>query len=329
VEARNPAALWFLLALVPLLVVIVQGYKRSRKSIRQLGGTWRYRSLFNVFLVKTFFGYLFFVLFFLFGVVSLLDIYWGERLAEDDRSGYEVVFAVDVSRSMLARDVMPSRLERAVTEIRRFISQAERMRFGLVAFKGEAFCALPITEDLYSLDVVLSSFSPAMMSSRGSNLEEGIRKALDTFQTAGRYSLVLLFTDGESLTGDAVSAAKLAERKSIPIVPVALGTERGAEIVLENGQRVVDSRNRRVISRLNRHLLEQIADISGARVYSIEEMDRLWRELLSIMKNLEPEEAQQGLKLVKRDYYRLFLSLALLFLTLSLVIRGVRWRDTV
>jgi len=331
--ADNPTAFWYLLALIPLLLVLIQGYQRSRSAIQKLGGSWRYRSLFNVLLVKTFFGRLFFLLFFVFAVLSLMDVHWGTRLTEDDRFDFEIVFTVDVSRSMLARDVKPSRLGRTLSEIERFVSEHEQSnsgrantRYGIVAFKGEAYCVMPVTEDLHSLNVILNSLSPDMMTSRGSDLEAGLRKALETLKTAGRYSLVVLFTDGESLTGGPLSAAKLAAKRGVPIITVALGTEQGAEIVLDDGSRVVDRKSRRVVTRLNKTLLTEIAETSGGGVYSIEDMDRLRSELMSILKNLEPGEKQKGLKLVERSLYRLLLSLALIFLTLSVVVRGIRWR---
>ncbi len=334
--AGNPTALWYLLALIPLAAVLIQGYRRSRAAIQMLGGSWRFRSLFNVLLVKTFFGHLFFLLFFVFAILSLLDIHWGTRLVEDNRVDFEIVFAVDVSRSMLARDIKPSRLERTVSEISRFVIEHEQTvsglahtRYGIVVFKGKAYCALPVTEDLNSLSVILASLSPEMMTSRGSDLEAGLRKALDTLQTVGRYSLVMLFTDGESLTGDPLAAAKQAGRKGVPIIVVALGTEQGAEIVLDDGRRVVDGSNQRVVTRLNRSLLAQIAEITQGRLYSIADMARIQGELVPILKNLEPDSNQRGLKLVKRGYYRLFLSMALVFLTLSIAVRGIRWRGTV
>ena len=334
--ADNPTAFWYLLALIPLLLVLIQGYQRSRSAIQKLGGSWRYRSLFNVLLVKTFFGRFFFLLFFVFAVLSLMDVYWGTRVTEDDRFDFEIVFAVDVSRSMLARDVKPSRLGLALSEIERFVSEHEQSnsgrantRYGIVAFKGEAYCAMPVTEDLHSLNVILNSLSPDMMTSRGSDIEAGLRKSLETLKTAGRYSLVMLFTDGESLIGDPLSAAKAAAKRGVPIITVALGTEQGTEIVLDDGSRVVDRKSRKVVTQLNRTLLTEMAETSEGRVYSIEDMDRLSSELVSILKNLEPGEKQRGLKLVKRGLYRIFLSLALIFLTLSIIVRGIRWRGMV
>jgi Ca-activated chloride channel family protein len=330
---ENPAALWYLLALIPLLIVLILGYQRSRSAIQMLGGSWRYRSLLNVLLVKTFFGRLFFLLFFVFAVFSLMDIQWGSRLAEDDRVDFEIVFAVDVSRSMLARDVEPSRLARTLSEIERFVltherSQSDRAnsRYGIVVFKGEAYCVMPVTEDLHSFKVILNSLSPDMMTSKGSDLEAGLRKALETLKTAGRFSLVMLFTDGESLTGKPLYAAKQAAKRDVPIITIALGTEQGSEIVLKDGSRVYDTKSKSVVTRLNRNLLEEIAAISRGRVYLIEDMDRLRSELVSILKNLEPGERQRGLKLARKSLYRLFLSLGLVFLALSVIVRGVRWR---
>jgi Ca-activated chloride channel family protein len=294
--------------------------------LKAIGGIWRFGSLINVYLVKTFFGNLFFLLFFVLVVLSLADLRWGESLVDDDRSGFEAVLAIDVSRSMLSRDIQPSRLERTVGEIKQFISRSRDTRFGVVVFKGEALCILPITEDLYSLEALLDSLSPSLLASPGTNLERAIRRSLDTFRTAGRYRFIMLFTDGEALSGDSIAAAKRAQKRDIPIIAVAVGTEEGASITMENGEVVRDQNDRVVISRLNRKVLQEVASVSRGKSYRIGELPRIERDLLSILKDMPSEEIEPGLRLQKRKRYRLFLTLSLTFLILHILTRALRWK---
>jgi Ca-activated chloride channel family protein len=333
VEIQSPLSFWLLVLLIPVGVLFFFDYIRSRRALKKLGGPWRFDSFSNVFLLKKFFGDLFFYLFLVFTVLALVDLRWGESLVEDDRMGFEVVFAVDVSRSMLARDVRPSRLGRTVEEIKRFVRESRvsrkgSSRFGIVVFKGEAECVLPVTEDEYAVDLILSSLSPALLTTTGTNLERAIRKSLDTFQTAGRYQFILLFSDGESLSGDPAAAAKKAADRGIPVIPVAVGTEEGAEIILNDGTRILDDDNLPVISRLNRRALKEIASLSRSRFYAIDQVPMMGGQLLNILKGLDSEDVQQGLRLVKKRKYRIFLFLGIFSLTLLVLIRSTRWKNT-
>ncbi|HUV07640.1 MAG TPA: VWA domain-containing protein [Spirochaetia bacterium] len=336
-KAFNPVAQWFFLLIPLMLFLSIRAYLRGKEGLRRIGGVWRFEDLFNVYLFKTFFSRFCFFLFFVFALLALADFRGGDRLVEDDRAGFEAVLLMDISRSMLARDIEPSRLGRAVVEAGKFIERNAESRFGVVVFKGEASVLLPVTGDTNSLELMLSNLTTGMLTAPGSNVEKGIRAALDSFQSAGRYRLILLFSDGEALEGDAASAAREASRRGTPIVAVATGTEEGSEIVLgtegkgadKTGGRVVDRNGTPVVSKLNRNALTEIAELSGGRLYGLEEIGRLGTEMLAITKNLGPGEVKQGLKLVKREMYRLFLLISLFFLTFSVIIRAVRWKKLI
>ena len=119
-----------------------------------------------VFQVKSFFGGLCFLIAFAAGVMALADPRGGNRLVEDDRSGMDVVFVLDVSRSMLAGDEEPDRLGRAKTLVAEVADALPGARFSLVVFKGEAFRPLPLTADRYALDLALEAATPARTPSR-------------------------------------------------------------------------------------------------------------------------------------------------------------------
>ncbi len=325
---QNPSSLWLLLLLLPLVALMIRAYSRGDASIKRLGGMWRYDALKNVYVVKAFFSSLFFCLFFLFTVLALADIRGGGRLVEDDRRGFDIVIALDVSRSMLARDVSPSRLGKAVDIARDTVSRIADARFAVVVVKGEAFSLLPLTEDVASLDLVFSHASPALMTSPGSDLEKAIRQALAAIQESGRYRFVLLLTDGEYLEGNPTAAAKLASSRGIPLITEAIGTEQGANIQAENGDAVRDRDGRPVVTRLNRNVLARIAQISGGKFYSLAEAPKIRVELMSILKNQSTGQVQKGLKIIRQELYRPFALVALIFLVLHLLARVLRWRNT-
>jgi Ca-activated chloride channel family protein len=231
-------------------------------------------------------------------------------------------------RDLQRRDPSPTRLERSAEAIRSFLDAGGGFRFGVVLFRREAACVLPVTEDRHAVRVLVDHLSPALMTPSGTNLERGIRRSLDSFETAGRFRAVILFTDGDDRSGDPAAAARVAGSRGIPLIPVAAGTEAGSMILLDDGSPVRDAQGRMVVSRLDRGVLEEIAQLSGGRVYEVDRLGRLHRDLPGLMKGLEAGETHRGLKLERRTRYRLFLFLAVLMLMLSILIRSLRWRNT-
>ena len=221
----EPGYLWLRLLLLPVLWLLVIGYLRGKIGLRRIAGGWRNAGLQEVYLSKTFLGGLFFTAAVALLILSLSDIRGEESLVEDERRGYEIALALDVSRSMLARDVPPSRMEKAAQELRVFIRGKQDIRFSLVLFKGKAAMLLPMTRDLSSFDPILKNLSPSVVGASGSSLQAGIEMALSSFQESGRFRSILLLTDGESLTGEPVDAALKSGQAGVPICPVAVGTD--------------------------------------------------------------------------------------------------------
>jgi Ca-activated chloride channel homolog len=190
--------------------------------------------------------------------------------------GADVIFVLDVSKSMLARDVKPDRLRRAIYEIDRLLDHLKGDRVGLVIFAGTAFLQAPLTVDAALVHNVLHHLDPHEMPYPGSNIGGGIRRALEVANTAtsSNPSLVLL-TDGEETTGDALAAATAAGEQGIPIFVLALGTARGEPIpsVDAQGNAAVlrDAEGQVLLSKLDEAGLRKIAAQSGGRYFRIGE----------------------------------------------------------
>jgi Ca-activated chloride channel family protein len=332
---ERPSVL-FALSFVVLLGVLWQvSFRRGKRVLLQLGGEWRFPTLLDVYLFKSFFSFLFLALFFVVSVFALTGVRWGEALVEERRGEREIVFLVDVSNSMLVRDVAAagsriSRLEKS----RRLIAQLARSmsstRFAVVAFKGAGVKLLPLTEDLVGLDNVLRYLSPGVMTTPGSDLESGLEDALAAFSRGRRpYRALILFSDGEFLSGNPNALALRAAGEGVPIYAFAVGSDQGGAVLLEDGTPVLDRGGHPVVSRLRPDALERVAVVSGGKLYepgaSVEESTRaMLRELRG------PADQRQlpGLRRVKKERTRLFLALAVAFLTVTVLIRSVRWRDT-
>ncbi|RLD28133.1 MAG: hypothetical protein DRI73_11795, partial [Bacteroidetes bacterium] len=197
--ALRPDAFLLFFILVPVVFVLIKRYWRGIKDLAAIGGKWRSGLLMDVFQIKWFFSSLLFVLFIAFIIFALAEFTGRGKITLKSSSGVDIVFAVDISGSMLGTDIYPSRLKRSTDLISAFIENLSGERFGLVVFKGTGIKIIPITEDSSSLSGVLSYLNPDMFSSSGSNLGDGIKTALNSF-TSGedRKKMILLFTDGES-----------------------------------------------------------------------------------------------------------------------------------
>lgn len=302
-------------------------YLRGKADILRVAGRWRSSVFENVHLVKTFFAHLLLALFVVSAVLALADIRWGERLVEDDREGYDIALAVDVSRSMLASDVKPSRLAGALGRLKRFVSESANTRFSVVAFKGEALAVLPMTGDLQALELVLGGLGPDLLTSTGSSIQKGLEEALETFREGGRYRAVVLVSDGESVDGSPRKAAQAAADNAAPVFSIGVGTAEGSRIVLDSGLLVRDEKNQPVTTRLNRGALETVAEISGGRYYGLNDFRRLERDLLPVLKGAE--RLAPGLRLERKPRTGLFQLLGLVCLFGLLLIRSFRWRDAI
>jgi Ca-activated chloride channel family protein len=321
----------FLLLLFPLIALVFRfDYRRGRRTLEALGGKWRSASLLDVYVFKSFFSFLLFALFFFAAVLALAGLRWGEHLVEERRSGQELMVCLDVSNSMLARDRDSSRLEQSMRVIRRTARELPGVRIGLVVFKGQAVQLFPLTEDRYILDTALRHVGPSVMSAAGSGLEEGILKSLQSFPpSTGAYRSILLFSDGEYHSGNPSAAAERARSAGIPIYAVALGEQQGATVEFPDGRILTDGAGEPVVSRPRIEELARIAEISGGELFRLSEEDSgMPEKILGAMKTQAEGNIVLGMRREKKDRFRLLVLLSLLFLSLSLTVKAVRWKNT-
>lgn len=325
-NVARPEAFGLLFLLVPIVLVAVNGYRRGLGDLERLGGRWQRENLSNLFMVKWFFAIFFFILGFAFGVLALAGISWGERPVEETRSGMDITFLVDVSRSMLAKDVPPSRLERAGDVMRGVVQEFSGSRFSLVAFKGRAVQLVPLTEDIHSVETVIEALSPDLMSAAGTDLDAGIRAAIESFpEKMDRNRVVVAFTDGEFLSGLPFASARRAGEAGIPIFMIGAGSEGGAEIVLTDGTVVTDEDGRPVVSSLKSGVLAEIADASGGGVFLLSD-PQIVSHINDALSGFEQEGTSTGFRLEPVPRYRMFLMISLVCFLIYIAIRVVKWK---
>jgi len=197
-------------------------------------------------------------------VVTLAGPRLGYDTLEVPHRGRDVIMAIDVSRSMLATDVAPTRLQRAKLFAEDLISELGGDRIGLVAFAGSAFLQAPLTLDHGAVLVAVDELDTDLIPKGGTNIAAAIRAAEDAFGKAEGFSrAIVIISDGEELDADGVAAARQAAANGIRIFTVGIGSEEGSEIPLGPGEFVRDASGKIVVTRLDVERMKEIAEITG------------------------------------------------------------------
>lgn len=255
----------------------------------------------------------------------------GSRLEEARREGIEIVVALDVSRSMLARDITPNRLERARLAVDRLITQLEQDKIAIVVFAGSAHTQVPMTSDYRAARMILRSVSTESVSLQGTDIAQALERAMASFSPQGEADrVILLISDGESHEDDPMAAAQRAAEKGIRIHTVGVGSREGAPVpIMENGRVAGFLRDRdgnTVITRYDESLMRQLAEATDGIFRHGSGADMGLSDIMEHMRSLEREtfETRIFADHVSRYYY--FAAMALILLLLDMLISEKRSR---
>ncbi|OHB47036.1 MAG: hypothetical protein A2099_07690 [Planctomycetes bacterium GWF2_39_10] len=204
----------------------------------------------------------------LFLIFTLIEPKWGYHWEEVEKKGIDIVIAVDTSRSMLADDVKPNRLEVAKREIEDLLNVLEGDRVGLVVFAGSAFIYCPLTSDYGAFRLFLNDLNTNIIPLGGTAIAEAIRKGISTFEANSKnHKAIILITDGENHEDDPLKAASMAKEQAIVVYTVGVGKKDGSYIKVkdESGNEVLlkDRQGQVIKSRLDEIALNKIALETG------------------------------------------------------------------
>src|SRR2546421_11854830 len=271
-----PIWLWAL-AILPLLVFLyARAERRSAIKLREFVSPRLLPQLAgNVDRVRRAIRFAFVLLALALAITALAKPRWGYTYEDVKRRGLDLLFAVDTSRSMLSNDVQPNRLERVKLAAQDLFNQLQGDRVGLVAFAGRAFLQAPLTIDYEAALESINDLDTKTIPEGGTNISEAIALAVQTFgKSAMGNRALIVFTDGEELSGDAVKSAKAAADAGVRIFTVGVGTPQGSLIPIsgEDGETafVKDSAGQVVKSKLDEKRLREVAQASGGFYLQLE-----------------------------------------------------------
>ncbi len=323
-ELEEKTYLYLLLLLPILVVVFLYNLYWKRKKQREFGEIELVKKLSpHQSLFKHSLKFIVVLLALALIIIALVNPRIGTKMETVKREGVDIVFAIDVSKSMLAEDVAPSRLEKSKQVVSQIINQLGADRIGIVAYAGSAFPVLPITTDYGVAKMFLQSMSPGMVSSQGTSLDDAIELSVEMFgQDKTTSKLLIMISDGEDHSDGAEDAAAAARKQGLKIITIGVGTERGGPIPLTQGG-VVESFQRDndgevVVSKLNRTTLEDIAKKTSGGYVDGNNTAAVVAYVTKALDNIEKNEFESTEMTDFQSQFQWFLGFALFLLLLDI-----------
>lgn len=314
---ENPQYLYFL-ALIPALALLYyySNYKRKRR-LKRYGDPALLRELMiDVSAWRPHVKAWLLLLALASLVIAFARPQFGTKIDTTERNGIEAIIAMDVSNSMLANDVRPSRLDKAKMLVSNMVDDMKDDQVGLIVYAGQAFVQLPITNDYVSAKMFLDGINPSMINMQGTDIAAAIELASRSFTQKKNVSrAIFLITDGEDNEGGAVEAAKQAAKMGIRVYVLGVGSPDGAHVPIPGTtQYFIDEQGNPVLSRLNEEMCRQIAHAGdGAYIY-VDNSSSAQKELSRYVDKLAKAKLESQIYSEFDEQFQSFLVLALLFL---------------
>lgn len=247
---------------------------------------------------------------------------WGEEKRERTYSGRDIMFCIDISNSMKARDVGIERLELAKLFVQNVIASTDRSNFGVTIFKGGGVVALPLTADTAAVNKFVDKLNPGYSTVPGTNVEKGLKAAASGFsrERPGKKYIFLL-SDGEGLEGDPLRSDAVHTLQGIEVWTFLTGTAAGA---------VIPGREKKnILTAADPELLAAIAERYNGRFFHLAEQN-WWQDFSSAFRQMPASDGgyESGYEIVPVPRYPLFIGTAVVFSLMYILIRALIWKET-
>jgi Ca-activated chloride channel family protein len=262
---------------------------------------------------------------FTFITIALVNPKIGTKLETVKRSGVDIVFAVDVSKSMLAEDVAPNRLDKAKQLVTQIINNLASDRVGIIAYAGKAFPQLPITTDYASAKMFLQNMNTDMLSSQGTAINEAIELAKTYYDDEEQTNRVLIIiSDGEDHSDIATNVAEEAGEEGIRIFTIGVGDEKGGPIPIKRNGVVLnykkDNQGETVITRLNEDTLKEIAEEANGAYINGKNTNEVVDSIRDILNKMDKTEFEAKEFADFKDQYQWFLAFGIFLLVFDVLL---------
>ncbi len=257
--------LWGLLIIPAFILLFIVVTEWKKRAIASLGDKKVVNQMMpEVSLSRPWLKFILFIIAFAFLIIAAADPQIGSKMEEEKRKGADLMILLDVSNSMLAQDLPPSRLENAKQAIAQLIDNLHSDRIGIIVFAGEAYVQLPMTTDYSAAKLFLNTINTNMVPTQGTAIGAAVDMGMRSFDFKdGTGKSMIIITDAENHEDDAVAAAKSATEKDVMVNVIGIGSEQGAPIpIYENGKQVgfhTDSTGKTVVSKLDENMGKEIA----------------------------------------------------------------------
>lgn len=315
---ENPAFL-YLLIIIPVIIVIRLLEMRKRKlKLKKFGDLSLLKQLMpDVSSSRKSLKFWLMIAALALLIVMLARPQMGTKISQEKRKGIEVIISLDISNSMRAEDVVPSRLDKSKMLVENMVDNFTNDKVGLVVFAGDAFIQLPITSDYVSAKMFLQNTDPSLIATQGTDLAGAIELSSKSFTQQDKVGrAILIITDGEDHEGGAIEAAEKARKNGIRVFVLGVGSTKGSPVPDGNGGYMKDNSGQEVISALNEEMCKQVAQAGGGAYIHVDNTSLAQRQLNDELTKLQKGDISS---VVYSEYDEQFQALGILVLILLII----------
>lgn len=319
---ENPIYL-YLLVLIPILALIrFYAISKRRKRLRKFGDPELLKSLMpDVSRLRPEVKFWLLIAALAMLIFMLARPQLGTKISREKRNGIEAMIALDISNSMKAEDVVPSRLDKSKMLIERMVDNFTKDKVGLVVFAGDAFVQLPITSDYVSAKMFLQNIEPSLIASQGTNIAEAIRISLNSFTQQDKIGrAIIVITDGEDHEGGVIEAAQAALKKGVRVFVLGVGSSKGSPVPDGEGGYMKDNTGNEVMSSLNEQMCKDLAKAGGGAYIHVDNTNAAQEQLNNELTKLEKGELTSVIYSEYDEQFQAFGVLVLLLLIIEVCV---------
>lgn len=315
---ENPAFLYLLIIISVIIVIRLLEMRKRKLKLKKFGDLSLLKQLMpDVSSSRKSLKFWLMVAVLALLIVMLARPQMGTKISQEKRKGIEVIISLDISNSMRAEDVVPSRLDKSKMLVENMVDNFTNDKVGLVVFAGDAFIQLPITSDYVSAKMFLQNTDPSLIATQGTDLAGAIELSSKSFTQQDKVGrAILIITDGEDHEGGAIEAAEKARKNGIRVFVLGVGSTKGSPVPDGNGGYMKDNSGQEVISALNEEMCKQVAQAGGGAYIHVDNTSLAQRQLNDELTKLQKGDISS---VVYSEYDEQFQAVGILVLILLII----------